>query len=274
MGYARNVFAASFTTDIGEEQGSLEWVDKESIEIDRSYQRDETKAKVKEIAARFSWVAFGVLIIGVRQNGSMFVIDGQHRLLAAMLRDDISSLPCILFRTTGRKQEAGGFLDANDKRKPISSYAKFHAACTAAVPTAEQVKSICKSLGVEVVQYAHSAGQCKCIGTLLDIAAEDESRLARILEIARDVCNEADEPIRESFLKAFVYIDKCVEGGVSPRMATKLKAAGYRKLLQGIQSSQSFHDASGARIGAIGVLKVINKGMRRKWELAEKGEAK
>lgn len=276
MGYARKVFGSvySYRTESADEPGSLEWIDKRSLEVDHSYQREGSTSKVDEMAKYWSWLACGVITVGVRPNGSMYVIDGQHRVSAAMKREEIDSLPCVVFRSSGKRDEASGFLDANSKRKSMSSFDKFRAAVVAEHPKAAAVKRICRDLEVEIVASARSVGQCKCVGTLLDMAVEDEDRLHRVLRVCADICNDSDAPIKESLLKALHYIDKFVEGGLSARIATRSRDVGYRRLLQAIQEAKAYHETCGARGGAIGILKEINKGIRKKWVLQETGRAK
>jgi hypothetical protein len=276
MGYARKVFGSVYShrSDSADEMGTLEWIDKRSLEVDHSYQREGSKSKVDEMSKHWSWLACGVITVGVRPSGTMYVIDGQHRVSAAMLREEVISLPCIVFQSSGKRDEASGFLDANSKRKSMSSYDKFRAAVVAEHQKAEAVKRICRSLELEIVASAHSAGQCKCVGTLLDMAVEDEDRLHRVLGVCADICNDASAPIKESLLKSLHYIDKFVEGGLSARIATRARNIGHRRLLQSIQEAKAYHETCGARGGAIGILKEINKGVRKKWVLQETGRAK
>src|SRR4051794_31726791 len=75
--------------------GKLIYLPKESLQVDPTYQRPLNDRKRLRIASAFNWAAFGVLICARRPDGTIWVIDGQHRLSAAMSRSDVRDVPVI-----------------------------------------------------------------------------------------------------------------------------------------------------------------------------------
>src|SRR5262245_50031103 len=63
--------------------GSAEVVAIEWINVDGSYQRDLRHDLVNEIARAWDIVKAGPILLSVREDGTMWCIDGQHRLAGA-----------------------------------------------------------------------------------------------------------------------------------------------------------------------------------------------
>ena len=92
------------------------------------YQRDESEGRIAaDIATHFDCVAFHVLLVIERTNGELVVADGGTRLSAAMLRDDITTVPCIVFSGLTEQQEADVFLRINLNRRKLRTAQQHHA---------------------------------------------------------------------------------------------------------------------------------------------------
>jgi len=104
------------------EKGKASYLSKDVLQFDTSYQRPEITAFVWHIARNFSWKLFGTVSVSQRINGEYFVFDGQHRVLAARLRDDIDNIPCLVFNLDGVSEEAEAFLDLNTERADLGEY--------------------------------------------------------------------------------------------------------------------------------------------------------
>src|SRR5438067_11762005 len=89
--------------------GRLIELRKTDIRIPHEYQRDLLKPRAAKIAREFDWFQFGVLIIAHR-NGEYFVVDGEHRLTAALSLEELDLLPCMLYDFDGPLHEAEIFI--------------------------------------------------------------------------------------------------------------------------------------------------------------------
>jgi hypothetical protein len=100
------------------------------LEIDDSYQRSTTTMSstmlIRKIARNWDWRMCLPLVVSRRENG-FYVIDGQHRLAAARLRDDIRYLPCCISTYGSIVDEAAMFVAMNRTRKAIGQLDDFHA---------------------------------------------------------------------------------------------------------------------------------------------------
>lgn len=89
--------------------GRLIELRKGDIRVPQEYQRLLNRAHVRRIIRDFDWFLFGVLIVAYR-NGEYFVVDGQHRLAAALQVPEIDTIPCMLYDFNGAEHEADVFI--------------------------------------------------------------------------------------------------------------------------------------------------------------------
>lgn len=248
-----------------DEPGTLKNLPKSVLQVHPDYQRDVILPKVIEITANWSWVGAGAIVVGER-NGEFWVIDGQHRVLAAKRRSDITHLPCIVFQTEGVKQEAIGFLDLNTSRKPVNSIGKFKAMLAAGDESAIAVHRILKKLGITLNPNPKKAKELGSVGWAIRRVREDAEKLEIVMRVACDLSH--DMPIREKLLEGLWYIENKLSCGISDkRFNDRLHAVGARRLIDGANSAAAFFVRGGGRTWAIGMLEVINKGLRSRFVL-------
>lgn len=136
---------------------SIEWVPIAELELDESYQRSvETGASRKLIAGianRWDWDLLDVLKVSRRPDDRKFVIDGQHRKAAAVMRGDIPQLPCVLKRCSGPEEEARLFVAANRGRKAMSGLDDFRAAVGSGEPEALTIARLVAAAGLNIPRH-------------------------------------------------------------------------------------------------------------------------
>ena len=108
-----------------------EWIAEDCLEIDHSYQRRRIRdAWVKEIDTRFDPDLFLPLKVNRRRwdNDRLFVMDGQHRLLAIRRKGwDGQLLPCIVYDNLPIETEAKLF-DTQGYTKALTPQERFRSA--------------------------------------------------------------------------------------------------------------------------------------------------
>ncbi len=127
---------------------TLEWIAVDRLMVDEAYQRatdgSKSRALIFRITRDWNWSFCQPLVVSRRADGSLFVIDGQHRLAAALGRGDIPHLPCVVLSGQESAQEAQSFVALNTHRQTLSQADIFnamlaagdeHAIATAAVLT-------------------------------------------------------------------------------------------------------------------------------------------
>jgi len=123
------------------------------LHIDVKYQRGEQGLWAERIAENFSWPFFGALVVS-RRKGAYYVVDGQHRALAAALRG-IEEVPCLVFEGLELKDEAASFVNIQ-RRKPISPVTTWKANLVAEEPNTVGAQTIMARYGFAVASKMES----------------------------------------------------------------------------------------------------------------------
>jgi hypothetical protein len=253
-----------------DKQGQFMLLEKARLQIDTSYQRlHVSEAKIKDIASQWSWIALGAIAVGKR-NGEYWVIDGQHRTLASYRRSDITHLPCMIFDTTEVAEEAQGFLNANDKRRPVSAAAKHRAGVVAGDLLAIKIQALLDHFGLTVQDAAHTPNSIKCIAVVRERAKEDFDALRDILELCVGLARAENTYVTKQLLEGLFYLNRWIEGGFrdNQKLRKRVREIGIRRLLDGATRAAGYFGKGGAKIHATGMLEVINKGLHRRFEMA------
>lgn len=124
------------------------------LNLDDSYQRSTdngaSQALIKKIANGWDWRMCLPLVVSKRDDGSLWVIDGQHRLAAALLRGDIPFLPCVVGIYGSVADEAAMFVAMNRARKPMNRLDDFHAAIASGDDEAIEIAKLITDAGFTV----------------------------------------------------------------------------------------------------------------------------
>ena len=161
------------------EQGGLSWVLAGDVRVP-PYQRDPDPRRVQKIAEGFDPDKLDPLKISQRADGSLWVIDGNHRLQAILaLGWSDQLIPVRLVRGLSYQQEAGLFTAQRDRRDP-SGAEMFRAAIEQGDPAALATLAICEELGLSLA-YRSSRGS----GT---------ARTVNAVSMAWRLCKEGGAP--------------------------------------------------------------------------------
>lgn len=174
-------------------------VDKQLLSVPTElYQRDESGGKVaKEIAMHFDWVAFGVLIVVERADGSLHIVDGGTRWAASKLRTDITLLPCRICRLSD-DEAAKTFLRINMNRRKLRTHQQQHAEVFAH----EELALVAENIMTRFAQ--HHIG----FDALTVLRSGLKSNHAATTTVARIVLNFAsDKHLTARVFKALIWVE-------------------------------------------------------------------
>jgi hypothetical protein len=112
-------------------KAEFEWLPITKIVVDHQFQRDLRTYWVKRIVRDFDPEKFGTITVSRRTDGAIVVLDGQHRLSAALetLGPD-QLVPCLVYDGLTVEREAEVFLGENS-RLAISTVETYRAALSA-----------------------------------------------------------------------------------------------------------------------------------------------
>jgi len=245
--------------------GEFKMIPKGDLRIDHKYQRDANVPKAKRLASKLDWRGFGVLIVMRRASGVLYVVEGQHRKLAADLRDDINHVPCLVFDSTGATAEAPVFILTNTERKPVTAVAKFKALLVAKSPAAISVHALVEKTG-RTVGSNTGPGSIACVKLLVDyFEAGEGSIITRLWPILIDLCE--GRPFHDRLVQSLVYIEKNLPEGESltdSRWSERLLKIGGAQLAAAMTSAQAFYSKGGAKVWSSGVINRVNKGLSKR----------
>jgi len=155
----------------------------DKIQIDPRYQRGVNRAHIGYLKG--SWCPIQpAIMLAKRPNGTLWAIDGQHRVVTAKELKDVDSLFALIVPVDGQvKTEARMFLLFN-KTKHLTAMDKYKTELMAGYNDAVLVSKLVSSIGYEV-----KAGQGKnsiaCIAYLRAWARKNPVILKRSLEMCK-----------------------------------------------------------------------------------------
>lgn len=130
-----------------------------ALDIDPEYQRSmdssSSQTLVRKIAQHWNWDLCQPLVVSRRDDGSMFVIDGQHRLAAAKLRGDISVLPCVVTQFSSVADEAASFVHLNQQRRPLTKLDIFKAALASEDTQTQAIVAAMAEAGLSIAPHSN-----------------------------------------------------------------------------------------------------------------------
>ncbi len=165
------------------------------------YQRVCEAAHVTRIAKAFDREALGSIVVSCREDGSYYVVDGQHRVAAARVALGVDALlPCEVHFGLAYTREAALFRELNFKRA-VSSFGKFHARVEECEPTALDIVKILKERGLK-----YSNGQAKgcvvAVGALDRLYRRGAETLRAVLWVVHSAFGDEPEAYNASLLFA------------------------------------------------------------------------
>src|SRR5690606_19559428 len=141
-------------------------------------------------------------------------IDGQHRYLAALTRDDIDELPCVVISDQDFKEQAKSFVAINTKRVNLHSLGKYHAAVAAGDETAMDIAGMLMECKITVPKSPVLKGETKprelqAIGTIARmIDTYSQKQLMWALTVIPEAYPEERGQLRASLIKALAAFIK------------------------------------------------------------------
>lgn len=248
-------------------QGRFEMINKRLLHVNTEiYQRDAAKAKVLELAAKWSWIACGALIVAER-DGVFWVADGQHRKLAADKRSDIKELPCMVFMVDSVKDEAKAFLVTNANRKPVTALGKFKAQIAAGDEIAQIVCQVIASAGLRLATASKDPRDFKAVGLAMELARKDVDGFSDVMHLAGEMSVTERSPVHKRLVEGLYYLHNRIDGGVNnARLRTRIKQVGISGLTEGANKAAAYYGKADAKTLAEGMLQAINVRLQKRFE--------
>jgi hypothetical protein len=128
----------------------------------KSYQREEKKHVIK-MSKEWDDTQCTLLLVNYRnEEGWFYVIDGQHRTVAAKILG-IEYLPCEIFIGLSVEEEAKRFLYYNTGTKSLNPFDTFKANICWGEPNDTAIKEVCDKYGIDVIDRKNSAKSLRSV---------------------------------------------------------------------------------------------------------------
>jgi hypothetical protein len=191
---------------------TLEWISVERLAIDESYQRatdgPHSRKLIARITLRWNWHYCQPLVVSRRGDGSLYVIDGQHRLSAAINRGDILHLPCVVIHGQESAEEAAAFVALNTQRQRLSQSDIFNAQLAAGDEAAKHVAEILAETGWRQTRAANPVvGTLTCAPMIVkELRREGEAVVRNALTALREAYPDKPVGKMSMLLKALFLV--------------------------------------------------------------------
>jgi hypothetical protein len=174
------------------EAGSAEVLPIEAINVDPDYQRDLRHDLVNQIARAYDIVKAGPILISEREDGTLWCVDGQHRLAGAAQAGETEVFAHVVHGLT-KEQEAELRLARNNRRSDTIQE-KFRTRLTMGDPKAHKLLEIVEQHGSHINFSPQSGSGVNAIATLEVIFDIDGTGvwLGRTLWVLQQAFGEAE----------------------------------------------------------------------------------
>lgn len=249
--------------------GTFRWIYKGDLRCDGRYQRDAvSERKISEIAANWDWLLLGSISVIEREDGSLWVFDGGHRVRASFYRDDIDMLPCLVHHVANVSEEAKAFVARNTMVSNVSAHDRFKASVCANEEIATKVQQMISGAGLVLAKAAASRGYINCIGALNNLAEMDFESTEKSLKFLLSMNDE--KPVSGKVLTAVVTLHRHFKPrfDIIDRYGSKLAKNSIEVMEKKIRNFSTECGKGGSTIYAKALLELINKGNRHRinWE--------
>jgi hypothetical protein len=244
-----------------DEEGVLYEAKKTELQIDNDYQRAVNKTRVETLAQMWSWAACGVLIVAERSDHTLWVIDGQHRLLASMLREDIKNLPCLVFKSLGIDDEALAFYRINAVRKYVSAHDKLKALVTGKDRLSLDVMKTMEEQGYKPSATYNVAYTVPCIAAFVSAMKSNRGVFVRVWPLIARL--HEGVPIKKPILDVVLYLGKFANEDISsPLWTERILTVGLEKIDHTLELERAKAQHSSRKGFALAAMALLNKGHR------------
>lgn len=121
-------------------------IDPNCLSIDYNYQRQPEMNRVKRIADSWDVRKAGIITCSYR-NGALYVVEGQHRTLAARMAN-VPAIAIEILTGLTPQEEALLFANQDDDKRKVSNIAKYNANLFAGTGYAVQLNDMLASYGL------------------------------------------------------------------------------------------------------------------------------
>lgn len=188
----------------------VEWVRVGDCHVGAKYQRIVNTKLVDKIAREFDPFLLAIPSVVRRDDGSLWVTDGQHRILALRkMGYDDQLIQCEVQEEVSYEKSALTHVDRNDLRRGTSPIDKFRGRVEAKQPMQLDIKRIVESFGMEVGSRSEKSSNDRPQGIVSAISTLEQlytngggDHLKAVLRIITETWGTESDAVQAPILKA------------------------------------------------------------------------
>lgn len=165
--------------------GEMAVVKIDDLDIDHSYQRDLDPNLVQSIADNWDIVAAGPIVVARRADGSLWIVNGQHRAAGAKRAGEAEILAQVV-PSQGSAHEATIRLRGNTRRSD-KSQERFKAQVAAGNRESLAIVELLRNFDTQINRWNDARNGINSVSAVERLYRRDQGvLLARVLEVIRD----------------------------------------------------------------------------------------
>lgn len=236
----------------------LQWVRLDQMNVNPQAQRALSQAWVDELAKQFDPDLMGFIHLSFR-DGWYYIIDGQHRQMAAVqyLGSD-QQVQCHVYTGLTNQQEAQLFLDLN-KKKAQSPISKYKVSLTAGAPDECDVDRIVRALGI-TIGSSTQLEEITCITAILAVYRKNgPGALSFALRVIRDAYGY--EGFKREVISGLALVTKRYGSQIDEaRLTKRLTTAGLVTLKRRGRDLREVSGSPADQCYSCGIVEFYNRG--------------
>lgn len=183
--------------------GEFEVLTIDDLKVDHSYQRDLDVNLVQRIAKDYDIAAAGPLVVARRSDGSLYVVNGQHRAAGAKTAGELEVIAQVIDLTNvpldeARRIEAELRLKGNTRRGD-KVQERFRAQLAAGWAESLAIVDIVSGFDTRINPWPDPRHGINAVSTVEQLYRKDRGgHLVRVLEFIREAFGQVDGPYAAS----------------------------------------------------------------------------
>ena len=258
----------------GQHLADLQEIPLADLRIDPHYQRPLNEKKSRQIAQRFEPASASALAVSRREDGSLWVMDGQHRLAAMRSLGHPLAL-CLVYQGLTLQQEATIFVECNTVRAAPRAISVFMARLAAGDRVALDIYRVLERLGLDLPERVerNQNHNKRRIDTIYSVSALDRiyaldgaAELELILTMLRRMWPESPDALTQIPIRGLHLVHRTYsKAGLWPSdFATRVAREPIERVTRLARNYTDFHGGSVHLNMARALVNVYNQGKHKK----------
>jgi hypothetical protein len=196
------------------------------LKFDPAYQRDIDIRRVRQIAKSLKEGAAKAVSVSERDNGDLYVYDGQHTVAAFKLAG-YTHVPAVIVKGS-QKEEAEWFLDIQQGSKRVFMRDAHKAGCVSKDEISLVAQSILDKYGIGISKGGVAVGMTGAIGAIRRYAKADKKALLIAMDAIKKLWTHESEAWTSVVLRGMFEIAQKQDMSIIVAAARKNKVIPRR----------------------------------------------